>query len=169
MSARTAWRAPALLLLVLIGLLLGAILAAPAHAASTWQDSWNRYEARSSAAPNGALLISRAEYLDVTQQHRAACGHFEANGNYSAPDVPASVRADIARDTAPRYFHAVRYGNLTGNGSPTVTYRSDHAGNYDLFVNGMTVIATRSVTVHRAWVADFRGSGCDHWTEIQTH
>lgn len=157
-----------------VSLTLAALVAAfvvpatSASAASTWQDSWNSYEAKASASPNGAVAVTYAEYLSVTQSNRAACGHFEANGNYSAPDVPAGVRADIARDKAPNYFHNARYGSLTGNGLPTVTYRSDHRGNYNLHVNGMTVIATRATTLHRAWVPDFRGAGCGVWTEIQT-
>lgn len=156
-------------LIVLAALAAFLVPAATAQAASTWQDSWNSYEAKASARPNGAVAVTYAEYLDVTQQSRAACGHFEGDA-YIPPAAPASVRADIARDKAPNYFHKTTRGDFhwTGNGLPGVTYRSDHAGNYNLRVNGMTVIATRATTLHRAWVPDFRGAGCGVWTEIQT-
>lgn len=162
--------------LILLAALVAAFLlpAGSASATSGWQPEYNTHAAEWSAHVNGAVVVSYGEYLDVTQQNRAACGHVADNGDYVAPAVPASVKADIARDTAPRYFHAVKYGSLTGNGSQTVTYRSNYAGAYSLFVpgagaNGQTVTAYESMTVHRAWVADFRGAGCDVWTEIQTH
>lgn len=155
--------------LIVLAALVAAFLipAGTATAASTWQDSWNSYEAKASARPNGAIAVTYAEYLNVTQQSRAACGHAVGDA-YIPPTAPASVRADMARDKAPNYFHNARYGSLTGNGLPTITYRSDHDGNYNLRVNGMTVIATRATTLHRAWVPDFRGAGCGVWTEIQT-